>query len=180
MQIRLRTPDHVRAQKLALNAQDVAVAAADVQHCFDAGFLLNQLAGDLGTEAGAGARTIGNVDAVDSGFLGQLRSGDFLGCVQAARRKNFDKGNERPGGQLCAQLALVRHRDFLHRLGLGGGFIADYDATEAEAREGCRLRTSLRISLMCSGVVPQQPPTIRAPAFMKRAAYCAMYSPEHR
>ena len=33
---------------------------------------------------------------------------------------------------------------------------------------------------MCSGVVPQQPPTIFTPAQMKRRAYCAMYSGEQR
>ena len=33
---------------------------------------------------------------------------------------------------------------------------------------------------MCSGVVPQQPPTSRTPLLMKRRAYDAMYSGEHR
>ena len=35
-------------------------------HGFDAGLLLDQLAGDLGAHAGAGARAVGNVDAVDA------------------------------------------------------------------------------------------------------------------
>ncbi len=41
-------------------------------------------------------------------------------------------------------------------------------------------RVSERISLMCSGVVPQQPPMILTPAHSRRRAYCAMYSGEQR
>ena len=33
---------------------------------------------------------------------------------------------------------------------------------------------------MCAGEVPQQPPTIFAPAPIKRRAYCAIYSGEHK
>ena len=45
---------------------------------------------------------------------------------------------------------------------------------------GCSERVSERISLMCSGVVPQQPPMIFTPAHSRRRAYCAMYSGEQR
>ena len=45
---------------------------------------------------------------------------------------------------------------------------------------GCSDRVSERISLMCSGVVPQQPPITFTPAHSRRRAYCAMYSGEHR
>ena len=41
-------------------------------------------------------------------------------------------------------------------------------------------RTACLICRMCSGVVPQQPPTRRTPASMKRRAYDAMYSGEQR
>ena len=33
---------------------------------------------------------------------------------------------------------------------------------------------------MCAAVVPQQPPTILAPASRNRREYCAMYSGEHK
>src|SRR5689334_21045649 len=45
---------------------------------------------------------------------------------------------------------------------------------------GCSERVSDRISLMCSGVVPQQPPTILTPAQSRRRAYCDIYSGEQR
>ena len=45
---------------------------------------------------------------------------------------------------------------------------------------GCSERVSERISLMWSGVVPQQPPITLTPAQSRRRAYCAMYSGEHR
>ena len=37
-----------------------------------------------------------------------------------------------------------------------------------------------RIAAMCCGVVPQQPPTTRAPASTMRAAYSAMYVGDER
>ena len=44
---------------------------------------------------------------------------------------------------------------------------------------GFKLRTSLFNNLMCSGVVPQQPPISFTPLIRKRRAYCDMYSGEH-
>ena len=48
--------------------------------------LLNDLAGDLGAHAGAGAGSVGDVDAVDAVLFAQLRAGDFLFGIDAARR----------------------------------------------------------------------------------------------
>jgi hypothetical protein len=41
-------------------------------------------------------------------------------------------------------------------------------------------RTALLMCRMCSGVVPQHPPTKRTPLLMNRLAYDAMYSGEHK
>ena len=51
-----QVPDarRVRAQQFALNAQNIAVAAAEVVDGLDAGLLLDELAGNLGAHAGAG------------------------------------------------------------------------------------------------------------------------------
>ena len=105
MQIRLRTPDRVRAQQLGLNAENVAVAAAEVVHRLDAGLLLDQLAGDLGAHAGAGARTVGNVDAIDAVLGTESRAGDFPRRIHAARRQDLDEGDELARRQLGAELA---------------------------------------------------------------------------
>ena len=45
---------------------------------------------------------------------------------------------------------------------------------------GVSERTAVLMWRMCSGVVPQQPPTRRTPLLMKRRAYDAMYSGEQR
>jgi len=46
----------------------------------------------------------------------------------------------------------------------------------AFCRAGNRARMAERMDLMCSGVVPQQPPITCAPVWMKRLAYSAKYS----
>ena len=94
MQIRLRTPSAVGAQQFALDAEDIAVAAAEVVDRLDAGLLLNQLAGDLGAHAGAGARAVGDVDGVDAVLGAQFRAGDLAGGVHAARRQNLHERDE--------------------------------------------------------------------------------------
>ena len=50
----------------------------------------------------------------------------------------------------------------------------------AAARDGWNMRTERTRSLMCAGVVPQQPPTAVAPASRKRRAQVAVYSGVHR
>ena len=84
----------VRAEQFRLDAEDVAVAAAEVVHRLDAGVLLNQLAGHLRAHAGAGARTVRHVDAVDAVLGAEPGAGDFLRRVDAARRQNLDKRHE--------------------------------------------------------------------------------------
>ena len=45
---------------------------------------------------------------------------------------------------------------------------------------GAMRLTAAQISRMCSGVVPQHPPTSRTPFATNRLAYDAMYSGEHK
>ena len=118
MQIRLRTPTVCAPSSSRLDAQDIAVAAAEMQHRFDSGLLLDQLAGHLRAHAGAGARAVGHVDAVDPGRGAQARAFDFLRGIHAARRQDLDERDELAGRQLRAQLALLRDRNFRQRLAL--------------------------------------------------------------
>ena len=118
MQIRLRTPEAVRAQQFALDAENIAVAAAEVEDGLDAGLLLNQLAGDLRAHTGAGARTVGNVDAIDAVVGAQFRACDFARGVDTARRQNLDEGDELSGRQLGAELGFFGHRNRGHGLRL--------------------------------------------------------------
>ena len=139
-----------------------------MHHGFDFRLLLDQLAGDLRAHAGAGARTVGHVDAIDAGGLAQLRAFDFLRRVDAARRQNFDEGDEFSGRQLRAESALFGDRHFLQRLAASTTARSTIAVLRMLRRvAGCALR--LRISLMCSAVVPQHPPTICTPAQQESA-----------
>ena len=74
------------AEELRLDAEDVAVPAAEVVDGFDAGLLLDELAGDLGAQAGAGPGTIGHVDAIDAVRGAELGAFDFARSVNSAGR----------------------------------------------------------------------------------------------
>ena len=111
-------PDGVRAEQFRLDPENVAVAAAEVHHGFDAGLLLDELAGDLSAQPRAGARPVWHIDAIDAVRRAQLGACDFLGCIHAARRQDLDESDELPGRQLGSQLAFRRHRRFRQGLGL--------------------------------------------------------------
>ncbi len=88
-----------------------------MQHRFDVSLLLDQLTSHLGAHPGAGARSVGNIDAIDPGGLAQLRAFDFLRCIDAARRQNLDERNKSFGGELRAERALFLERNLFERLG---------------------------------------------------------------
>ena len=119
MQIRFRTPCRVRAQQLRLDAQNIAVAATEMVHGLDARLLLNQLARYLCAHAGAGARPIRHVDAIDAVPCAQLRAFDLARRVHAARRKNLHERHELARRQLRAQLRFLRHRHRFERVRFG-------------------------------------------------------------
>ena len=66
MQIRLRTPVDMRAEQLRLDAENVAIPAAEMEHRFNLGLLLNQLASHLCAQPGAGTWAVRHVDAIDA------------------------------------------------------------------------------------------------------------------
>ncbi len=106
----------MRPQQLALDAQNVPVAAAEMQHGLDPGVLLNQLARDLSTQPRTRPWPVRNVDAIDAGVLTQLRAGDFFRRIDALRRKDFDERDELTRRQLGAQSTAIRQRDFRLRV----------------------------------------------------------------
>ena len=65
----------MRAQQFALDAEDIAVAAAEVIDGFDAGMLLDELAGDLRAHARAGARAVGGAAEAGDGLRRYTRVG---------------------------------------------------------------------------------------------------------
>ncbi len=179
MQIRLRTPAVCAPSSSLWMPRILRSRQQKCSHRLDSGLLLDQLAGDLRAHAGAGARTVRHVDAIDAAALRQLRAFDFLRRIHAARRQNLHERDELSRRQLRAQLRLSSPTGTFRSACAFGLRLFHRDAA-ASCCSGCSERASERISLMCSGVVPQQPPTILTPAHSKRRAYCAMYSGEHR
>ena len=164
------------AEQVRLNAEDIAIAAGVVENGFDAGVLLNLDAEALRAHARRGAGRVGHVDGVDAELRQDARALDLLGAVDAAGRNDFDQGDE---------AALLDER---RRCGSAG--------PEARAASRCSgdglapatwtrvwasmARMAERMARMWLGVVPQQPPTICAPAAMALRAKLAMYSGEQR
>ncbi len=72
MQIKFRTPTACAPEKFGLNAQNIAVAAAEMEHGLDSDLTLNELAGDQRAEPGARPRPIRDVNAIDSIFGAKL------------------------------------------------------------------------------------------------------------
>ena len=116
MQIRFVDAGGVRAQQLALDAQNIAVSAAEVHHGLDSGLPLDELAGDLGAHAGAGARPVRHVDAnrFRRPCTKPLRRSPGRRPRRAGGRISTN-AHELAGRQFCSQLAAVRDGD----LGLG-------------------------------------------------------------
>ena len=133
MQIRLRTPGGVRAQQLGLDAQDVAVAAAEVQHRLDAGLLLDELAGDLRAHARAGARAVGHVDAVDAAPAAHSRAPSISFAASTPRGGRIStKATNPPAASFAPSLDFSASGTVGKRLRLGGRFLDG----DAQARGG--------------------------------------------
>ena len=103
------------AEQLALDAEGVAVAAAEVEHGFDPGLLLDELAGDLRAQTGAGTRAVGDVDAIDAGGFAEAAPAISFEASTPRGGRISTKATNCPGGELRAQSALVRDRNLFHR-----------------------------------------------------------------
>src|SRR5436305_1241495 len=90
-------------EKFGLNAQNISVAAAEMEHRFDLGFLLNQLAGDLRAESRAGAWTVRYIDAVNAVLLTETGTGDLFRRIDTPRRKDFNERDKLAGSQFPAE-----------------------------------------------------------------------------
>ena len=163
------------AKQVGLDAENVAVAAGVVQDRLDAGVLLNLDAEALGAHARRGAGRVGHVDGVDAELGEQARAFNLLAAVDALGRHDFDERDES---------ALLDERADAGTLAEGRGrrFGGDLSVLAASLTRACAsmARMAERMARMWLGVVPQQPPTICAPAAMALRAKLAMYSGEQR
>jgi hypothetical protein len=103
-------PDGCRAQQIALNRKQVAVAAGVVQHGFDAHALLNLYAQAHRAHPGTGAWRVGHVDGIDAKLMQLFRAFQLFCAVKALRWNDFDHRAKLPGGDHGANLRAFGER----------------------------------------------------------------------
>ncbi len=95
------------AEKVGLEADEIFVAAADVQDGFNADGLLDFERGDQGGQASACARAVGDVDGVDAGGGAEAGAGAVFFGVDAARGRQFDAGDGLLLGEFASEAAFL-------------------------------------------------------------------------
>ncbi len=169
-------PDRRSAQQIRLDAKNVAVAAGVMQNRLNAGVLLNLDAEALRAHASRGARRVRHIDGMHAELRQQARAFNLLGAVDALGRNDLHQRDE------CALRDQRADSRALRRVARA----AFRWSTQAAAPEpaprawASMARMAERMARMWLGVVPQQPPTICAPAAMALRAKLAMYSGEQR
>ena len=129
------------------------------------------------------ARAVGDVHEIDAVDAQLARLLDQRFGAVAARRHQLDADHEVAARERVRHARLLGARDgHGRRRGPAAGAAARAAAGARRRRTSSApcARTACLICRMCSGVVPQQPPTRRTPVLMKRRAYDAMYSGEQR
>ena len=169
-----RTPIDVRPDQVRLHPDERAVAAGIVQDGFGRPLLFDQRGQGQRGRAGAAARVIRNVDGRGAGLAERGGLPNDIGQIQPPGRRDLGEDDEptlvkRPTeGRLLPSATL----DDGGRPGRGrrrrGPALTG--ATFPEAGVVNRIGGAILICRMWSGVVPQQPPTRRAPAAAKRRA----------
>ncbi len=150
-----------RAQQVRLHAQHIAVAAGVVQDGFDADFLLHQQRQRLVAHARRGPRAVRNIDRVHAHRFQETRAFNFLADIGSLGRDNLHHGHEFAGGDLRAQLGPLFQRHGRRSVDHGLAFEPWLGLALARASP---TRKADFMTRMCSGVVPQHPPTRRTPA----------------
>ncbi len=156
------------AEQIAQHAEHVAVAAGVVEDAVSSPTSRWTISAAGSTPIRLCARALSSdVHRVHAGFLERPALLEHPRRVPPAGRHDLDASDELAVGQLAAPAASAppaapaRHPP--------AGARARVGCPTATGR-GCRLATYSRIFRMCSGVVPQQPPTNRAPAWIIRRA----------
>ena len=171
----------VGAQQLRLEGHEVAVARREVDHALEVEVVLDAEGHGHGAHPHPRHRGVADVDDVDAGRLQQARGLDA--SARCGRERGGSISTEttkrpRPGRAAEARRRRARRRRRAARRGRprlrspaarGCGRARPAAAGRAPAarrprRSRPRRRATARIAAMWAGVVPQQPPTMRAPA----------------
>ena len=167
--------DGVRAEQVRHLREQVPVAAADVEDRLDPVPLEEQRAERDVRHARHRARPVGDVDDVDAAVEQHLRRLERASRVEARRGVHLDRDHELPRRDLGGEgAALGERRRLEDRRDLGRRDRARARPTSVRASPS--MRADFAIQRTCSGVVPQQPPIIAAPAWIMRRAKTSKYS----
>ena len=153
------------SQQVALDTQQIPPTCREVQGGFHADLTLDDIADRPGRHAHARHGTIGHIDHIRAGFLEQGSPGNEFMGGETARRVHFGGNDKFPFRQFLGQLG----RRFAF-----GDFrslrLLQYEWRTCAPQPGGLAASALRMAAICSGVVPQQPPMILAPASQKARA----------
>ena len=188
----------VGTQQLRLQGHQVAVAGRDVDERLEAQLALDGEAHGQGSHAHPGHGAVADVDEVGASVADELGRPQRALDAHGARRVDLDADDEAPlgegrgeaGRRRCGHLDArgVRGPAWHQQHGRRAGSRrprppAGPDRRRRPSRRGARSSRparrassrsrAWRIAATCSGVVPQQPPTRRAPAARKRGTSSA-------
>ena len=169
----------MRPEQLRLERHQVPVARRAVDEALEVEVVLDPERDGHRAHPDPGHRRVGDVDDVDARVAQEPGGLDRALDPDAPRRVDLDRDHESAGLEQLGQPGRRRRV-----VGVGG-------PPRRSNRSGDRVRASAvgrsaqrrvgdgssaaRIAAMCSGVVPQQPPTIRAPASSIRGVTSPKY-----
>ena len=176
--------ERVGAEQLRLEGHQVPVARRAVDEALEVEVVLDPERHRQGAHPDPGHRRVGDVDEVDAGVAQEPGGLDRPLDPDAPRRVDLDRDDEPAGveqlGQAGRRRRVVGGRPRRASGPRAGSAVearsASLDGRRGGAAVAAVASSAARIAAMCSGVVPQQPPTIRAPAASRRGVTVPKYS----
>ena len=161
--------ERVGAQQLRLERHEVPVAGRDVDDALEVEVVLDPERHGERAHPHPGHRRVADVDDVDAGVLEHAGRLDRALDADGARRVDLDRDDVAAVRRGPARAATVAAAASVAaatsaRIEVVGAARAPLPAPRRHRSAPTRASIAARIAAMCSGVVPQQPPTIAAPA----------------
>ena len=171
------------AEQLRFEGHQVPVAGRAVDEALEVEVVLDPERDGQGAHPHPRHRRVGDVDEVDAGVAQEAGGLDRPLDPDAPGRVDLDRDDEpagleelRPGASGGGAVAAVAGDAVHEGRGRSRAGPVSIDAGAAAGEAASATSSAARIAAMCSGVVPQQPPTIRAPAASRRGVTVPKYS----
>ena len=175
--------ERVRAQQLGLERHEVPVAGRRVDDALEVEVVLDPERDGHRAHPDPRHRRVADVDDVGAGVAQQPRGLERALDPDAPRRVDLDREHEPPVGERVGEPrsgAAARRSSAASANAVRGARARASESRRVGRRSAAGARaarrasavpsasSAARIAAMCAGVVPQQPPTIRAPASSSR------------